>query len=94
MKYYELNEDCVKNKPVLFDKTGLRPLYSLEVSKQKMIDYVKAEYDFVSNIEEIISNIKKQKDVYSLDYYSYSSLIKGLEEKQKINYRTLKKANS
>ena len=94
MKYYELNEDCVKNKPVLFDKTGLRPLYSLEVSKQKMIDYVKAEYDFVSNIEQIVDNIKKQKDVFSLDYYAFRSLIKGLEEKEKINYRALKKANS
>lgn len=94
MKYYELNKDCIKNKPVLFDKLGLRPLYSLEVSKQIMIDYVRAEYDFVSNIEQIVDNIKKQKDVFSLDYYAFRSLIKGLEEKEKINYRTLKKANS
>ena len=73
MKYYELNEDCVKNKPELFDKTGIRPRYTLEVSKQKMINYVRAEYDFVSNIEQIVDNIKKQKDVFSLDYYAFRS---------------------
>ena len=94
MKYYELNEDCVKNKPVLFDKTGLRPLYSLEVSKQKMINYVTKEYDFVSNIDEIINNIKEKEDVKSLDYYMFSSLIKGLEEKRKINYRAQKRAEN
>ena len=94
MKYYKLNKDCIKNKPELFDELGLRPLYSLEVSKQIMIDYVRAEYDFVSNIEQIVDNIKKQKDVFSLDYYAFRSLIKGLEEKEKINYRALKKANS
>ena len=94
MKYYELNEDCVKNKPELFDKTGIRPRYTLEVSKQKMISYVTKEYDFVSNIDEIINNIKEKEDVKSLDYYMFSSLIKGLEEKRKINYRAQKRAEN
>ena len=46
MKMYDLSKDAVINKPNLYCEHGIRPLYSLEKSKEIAIEYFTKYYDF------------------------------------------------
>lgn len=82
---YNLNEDAVINKPNLYCKHGLKPLYSLEESKEITIKYFTENFDFNTKLEKYIKNVENCKNIYDLEYYICNSLNKGLKIKTKIN---------
>tara|TARA_R100000329_G_scaffold82313_2_gene70101 strand:+ start:937 stop:1218 length:282 start_codon:yes stop_codon:yes gene_type:complete len=82
---YNLNEDAVINKPNLYCEHGLKPLYSLEESKEIAMKYFTENFDFNTKLKKYIKNIENCKDIYSLEYYICNSLNKGLKIKTKIN---------
>tara|TARA_Y100001978_G_scaffold121398_1_gene108325 strand:+ start:889 stop:1173 length:285 start_codon:yes stop_codon:yes gene_type:complete len=85
MKIYDLSKDAVVNKPNLYCKHGIRPLYSLEKSKEIAIKYFTKYYDFNTKLDNYIENVKNCNNVYKIEYYICNALNKGLKIKSNIN---------
>ena len=91
MKMYDLSKDAVINKPNLYCEHGIRPLYSLEKSKEIAIEYFTKYYDFNTQLKNYIKNVENCKDIYRLEYYICNALNKGLKIISKIKLATIYK---
>ena len=90
---YNLNEDAVINIPTFFDR-GSKPLVTLEVAKEKTIEYFNTYYDFNTKLKIYIQNAGNCKTVLALQQYIYNAALKGLTIKAKINMAKIYEENS
>jgi len=90
---YNLNKDAITNIPTFFSGGSSKPIVTLDVAKEKTIEYFTKNYDFNTKLKNYILNVNKCKSVVSLQQYIYNAALKGFKIKSKVNMAQIYKNN-